>query len=136
MAGRYANLDPVGADAWSNEIGDVVDDRSGDEIADAENDKDSRFERLRRRGFEKGDDALDIAEKATNRAHDLLAKHPPAGHSETPTGPVVSDAPHVGLDPGNVVTAAILAGMLAGDGIRWFHSKLKTRERIDDAGNR
>jgi hypothetical protein len=120
-------LDPVGAAAWSNETGEAVADSCGDEIADTESDKDSRFERLRKRGFEKGDDALDAAEKGANQANDLLSKHPPAGHSETPTGPALSDAPHVGIDPGNMVTAAIVAGMLAGDGIRWFHRKLRDK---------
>lgn len=129
-------LDPVGAAAWSNDIGDVIDERSGDRIVDGESDKDSRFEKLRKKGFEKGDDALDVAGKATNRAHDLLARQPPAGHVETRSGPDVTPAPHQAIDVGDALTAAMMAGVVFNDAIRRIHGKAIRRRERDDAGNR
>jgi hypothetical protein len=129
-------LDPAGAAAWSNEIGDVVNERSGDRIVDGESDKDSRFERLRKKGFEKGDDALETASKATNRAHDLLARQPPAGHVETRSGPDVTAAPHQGVDGGDALATAVMASVLVSEGIRRVHGKVTRRRGQDDAGNR
>jgi hypothetical protein len=129
------HLDPLGAAAWSNEIGDVVNERSADRIVAGESDKDSRFERLRKKGFEKGDDTLETVNKATNRAHDRLARQPPAGHVETRSGPDTSAAPHQGIDGGDALTAALMVGVLFDDVIRRVRKKATQRKGLDDAGN-
>jgi hypothetical protein len=129
-------LDPLGAAAWSNEIGDVVNERSGDRIVAGESDKDSRFERLRKKGFEKGDDTLETANKATNRAQDLLGRQPPAGHAETRSGPDVSAAPHQGIDGGDALAAVLMVGVLFDDAIRRVQKKATQKKELDDAGDR
>ncbi|MGI5224001.1 hypothetical protein [Actinoallomurus sp. CA-142502] len=115
------SLDPAGAEGGSNVIGDArpdPTDRTGDRIAGPGSDKDSRLERLRKRGYEGGRDALESAGKATDRALDLLMRHPPSGHAETRTGPTMTEVPHHGIETGNALAAAMMASVLFGEGIR------------------
>jgi hypothetical protein len=113
-----------------------LNERSGDRIVAGESDKDSRFERLRKKGFEKGEDTLGTANKATNRAQDLLGRQPPAGHAETRSGPDVSAAPHQGIDGGDALAAVLMVGVLFDDAIRRVHKKATQKKELDDAGDR
>ncbi|MCO6009402.1 hypothetical protein NE236_30970 [Actinoallomurus purpureus] len=129
-------LDPVGAAAWSNEIGDELSDpadRAGDRVANtkddnAEKDRKSRAEAFRgafRRDSEK---VADKAGKGADRLQDILTRRPPPGHQEARTGPDVAPAPHQGLDTGSAITTALVTGALIGEGIRFFHRRLKEQK--------
>ncbi|GLY87734.1 hypothetical protein Airi02_056630 [Actinoallomurus iriomotensis] len=127
-------LDPVGAAAWSNEVGNESpdpSDRAGDRIANPENEKQSRVEKLRRKFHREGTDAAETAGKAASRVKDVLSRSP-VGHGEVRTGPSLSPAPHDGISVGDAATALIATGVVFGEFGRLIHEKLAERKRSND----
>jgi hypothetical protein len=131
-------LDPVGAAAWSNEVGDEQPDptdRTGNRIAKTENDERPRAEKLRSKFHREGTDAVETAGKAASRVKDVLS-HPPTGHSETRTGPSLIAAPQDGISVGDTATALIAAGVMFGEFGRLIHGKLVSRKGNNDGRHR
>lgn len=131
-------LDPAGAAAWSNEVGDQVPDptdRTGHWIADTENkdlekDKKERGEAFRKRFKREREGITDTAGKTTSKVQDLIGKRPPAGHQEVRTGPDATPAPHLGVDAGDVMTAGFAAGVMLAEGARKLHGKIKQMRKV------
>ncbi|WP_146150153.1 hypothetical protein [Actinomadura rubrobrunea] len=124
-------LDPVGAYGGWGEVGDQVPDptdRTGDRIAKSENDKQSRSDAFRRAFHREGERLVDRAGKTAGKIQDMLKGRPPTGKTEVRTGDHIVSAPHLGLDAANVVTSALVAGVLAGEGIRWVRKKVRSRK--------
>jgi hypothetical protein len=96
---------------------------TGKELADMESDKLSRFERLRREGYRKIDDGLDVTEKGFDLGVGAFAR--PPTHAETRTAqPEFVDAPHQGVTAGEAATGLLAAGIMIGELLRWGHGKL------------
>jgi hypothetical protein len=126
-------LDPVGAAAWSNEIGDQVadpSDRTGDWIADTDNTDPEKAKKERGAAFHKRfsrerEGIADTAGKTTSKLQDLVSKRPPTGHLESRTGPDATPAPHQGLDAGDILTAGFAAGVMLIEGVRKTRGKIR-----------
>ncbi|HZB32800.1 MAG TPA: hypothetical protein VE465_21760 [Streptosporangiaceae bacterium] len=127
------DLYPGGGDIDSDGSVDVEPQPAGDRIR--ENDELSRFEKFRRKSYEKADDIQDITKKNLDTAQDLFSP-PPTGHSETRTGPEASQAPREGVHAGDTAIALMTAGIVIGELIRWGYGKLARRKEVDDARNR
>jgi hypothetical protein len=101
---------------------------TGDELRDMDSEKLSRFEKLRKKGYEDADDVHDAVDKAADSLQGILARPKPTGHWEGTARPGIEMPQHDAGTAGDLVTGTIVAGVLAGEGIRWLRSRL-TREK-------
>jgi hypothetical protein len=122
------HLDPVGAAAWSDESVDVEPNPAGDRIADTENEKASRVEKLRKKFYETSGDARDGIRETSNSVNDLLPKHSPTGHAEVSRTPDNVSMPHDGISAGNAAVALVATGIVVGELIRWGREKVEERK--------
>jgi hypothetical protein len=113
----------------------TADRPTGEELVKMESDKKSRFERARKRGYERSEDVIDAVDKGADTVQKVLARPSPTGHPETVTHPEITPAPHEGISAGNAATAILVLGLMFGEGIRWSHGRMKQRERYSNAGN-
>jgi hypothetical protein len=119
------HLDPVGAAAWSNDVGDQPPDptdRAGDKTVNPETDEQPRAEKLRSKFHREGTDAVETAGKAAGKVKDILS-HSPTGHLETRTGPTATSAPLEGISVGDTATALIAGGVMVAEFGRLIHEK-------------
>jgi hypothetical protein len=123
-------LDPVGAAAWSDGSVDVEPNPAGDRIADAENEKTSRVEELRKKFYEGSGDVRDGIRETTNSVNDLLPKHPPAGHVEVSRAPDNVSMRHDAISAGDVALALMTTAVVVGELLRWSHGKLEDRKGV------
>src|ERR1017187_5772482 len=101
---------------------------TGDELRDMDSEKLSRFEKLRKKGYEDADDVHDAVDKAADSLQGILARPKPTGHWEGTARPGIEMPQHDAGTAGDLVTGTIVAGVLAGEGIRWLRGRL-TREK-------
>jgi hypothetical protein len=123
-------LDPVGAAAWSDGSVDVEPNPAGDRIADAENEKTSRVEELRKKFYEGSGDVRDGIRETTNSVNDLLPKHPPAGHAEVSRTPDNMSTRHDAISAGDVALALMTTAVVVGEVLRWSRGKLEDRKGV------
>ncbi|GAA2421520.1 hypothetical protein GCM10010191_36310 [Actinomadura vinacea] len=130
LGGLREEVDPTGAEGESNTTLDVRDERTGDQIAESE--PDSRSDRLRRKFFQQGD-GIGISQggrKASNSVQDILNKPSPTGHPETRTSPTMSQPDHHGVEAGNALSAAVVAGVVITEVVRWCRSRRTQRTGV------
>jgi hypothetical protein len=131
------DLDPVRGHVDSGGAGDAEPEPAGDRIASAENDEQSRLERLRKKFYEASEDVRDGVRKTSDAVQDLLPRRPPTGHPETRTGPVFAQAEHHGVDAGDTATALLATGFVIVEVGRWIHGKLgRKKEGHSDGRDR
>lgn len=102
-------------------------DRMGDRILE-ESDEKSRFERFRKEGYEVADDAVDSTKKYARLGAEFFEDSRPTGHAETRADQPMAEPRRDGIDAGDAITSAALAGVLLAEatwrGVRhWRSSK-------------
>jgi hypothetical protein len=110
---------------WTDPTADLP--PTGKELSDMDSDKLSRFERLRREGYRKIDDGLDVTEKGFDLGVGAFAR--PPTHAETRTAqPEVVEAPHHAVTAGEAASGLLAAGIVIGELVRWGHGKLTEKK--------
>ncbi|MCW2865211.1 MAG: hypothetical protein JWP48_6919 [Actinoallomurus sp.] len=131
------HLDPIGAAAWSKEIGDKVPDptdRLGNRIADISNDKQSRRERMRKEGWRASEDTVDFTQKRLSDNQAIFS--PPTGHAVARSSPELTTLSHEGASIVDTATALMAAGIVLGELYRQGHKRLSHRKAHDDGSDR
>jgi hypothetical protein len=121
-------LDPAGAAAWSNASVEQNPEPAGDRVVNEETDRRSRFDRVRKKGYESSDEVIEHVDKGANSLKDILTRHPPTGHAEARTGPTAAAGTHDGISAGDAGTAVLMTGLLVGEGIRQLHGRLPRKK--------
>jgi hypothetical protein len=133
----HEHLDPVGAAAWSKEIGDKVPDptdRLGNRIADTSNDKQSRRERMRKEGWRASEDTIDFTQKRLTDNQAIFS--PPTGHAAARSSPELTALAHEGVSIVDTATALMAAGIVLGELYHQGHKRLSRGKAHDDGSDR
>lgn len=125
-------LDPVGAGARSNTIGDRPPDKhTGDHIAEADSDDKPHRDQLRKKLY-KAAGSERKAMKESGHLWDALDR--PTGHPVVGPRPVMDRTPQTGIPAGDAFVGFAVAGAMIGEAIRMAgkHRRERMGNRADD----
>lgn len=102
---------------FSDAMTDIELTAKGDKVVNRAPDKESRFERIRKTGYEVSGDVKNIVTDGGDAAEDLLSQRPPSGHAEVRAPHPVMEVPHHATTGDSVIVAAAFMAVM-GEGIR------------------
>jgi hypothetical protein len=107
-------------------------DRRGDRIVKDEEDKDSRFERLRKRIYEESEDVIGAGKELADTAKDLLETPRPTGSYQKARPrdePKVTISSDDGIDAGDAFAGAAVLFAVSYEGARWAVEHWRGRKK-------
>ncbi|MEV0404379.1 hypothetical protein [Actinoallomurus sp. NPDC050550] len=117
---------------WTDGVDAFDDLPTGEKLTEPDEDKRSRADQFRTKGFQKVDTITSQAEKFTKKAADFFDP-PPSAHAETAfdSAPKVVDSHHAGIDPGSAATAVLAVGIVSAELLRWGRGKIRERREAE-----